>query len=121
MYLFKRSKNFVTKYLCDGTNTKTFWEYPFLTVIAYADDEDIGILQNMDTQICTMYVYGRLGIGMKKKVLGFRRRMVVGTNRGLPINIALLNRWPFGYASQSFNVKQIIGQKYVLVTVLLRG
>ena len=29
------------------------------------------------------------------------------TNRKLPINIALLNRWNFGYCVQSFNVKQM--------------
>ena len=29
------------------------------------------------------------------------------TNRKLPINIALLNRWPFGYTCQSFTVKQM--------------
>ena len=41
-------------------NNKEFLEeYPFLTVIAYAGNEYLGILQNIDTQICTMY-YWRL-------------------------------------------------------------
>lgn len=90
-------------------NNKEFLEeYPFLTVIAYANNEYLGILQNIDTQICTMYVYDRLkDVKDKRKFLELGEEWWWETNRRLPINIALLNRWPFSYTSQSFNVKQM--------------
>ena len=90
-------------------NNKDFLEeYPFLTVIAYAGNEYLGILQNIDTQICTMYVFDRLkDVEHKRQFLALGEEWWWETNRRLPINIALLNRWPFSYTSQSFNVKQM--------------
>ena len=83
-------------------------EYPFLTVIKYADREYLGIVQNIDTQIASMYVYDKLtGKEDKKIFLQLGDEWWWETNRRLPINIALLNRWPFQYAIQSFNVKQL--------------
>ena len=35
-------------------------EFPFLTVIEYAGNEYLGIMQNIDNHIATMYVYDRL-------------------------------------------------------------
>ena len=35
-------------------------EYPFLTVINYAGNEYLGIMQNIDTQIASMYMYERI-------------------------------------------------------------
>lgn len=83
-------------------------EFPFLTVIAYAGNEYLGIIQNIDTQIASMYVYDRLRSAEdKQKFLELGEEWWWETNRKLPINIALLNRWPFTYTSQSFNVKQM--------------
>ena len=83
-------------------------EYPFLTVISYAGNEYIGIMQNIDTQIASMYVYERLKSKEEKSIfLELGEEWWWETNRRLPINIALLNRWPFNYCSQSFNIKQM--------------
>jgi len=83
-------------------------EYPFLTVIKYADREYLGIVQNIDTQIASMYVYDKLTDKEDKKIfLQLGDEWWWETNRRLPINIALLNRWPFQYSIQSFNVKQL--------------
>ena len=91
-----------------NNNEEFLEEYPFLTVISYAGNEYLGILQNIDTQVCTMYVFDRLkDVDHKKKFLELGEEWWWETNRRLPITIALLNRWPFGYASQSFNVKQM--------------
>jgi hypothetical protein len=55
-----------------------------------------------------MYVYDRLkDMEHKRQFLELGEEWWWETNRRLPINIALLNRWPFGYTSQSFNVKQM--------------
>jgi hypothetical protein len=83
-------------------------EYPFLTVINYAGNEYLGIMQNIDTQIASMYMYERIQtIEEKQLFLALGEEWWWETNRKLPINIALLNRWPFGYSSQSFTVKQM--------------
>lgn len=83
-------------------------EYPFLTVINYAGNEYLGIMQNVDTQIASMYMYERIQTLEEKRLfLALGEEWWWETNRKLPINIALLNRWPFGYASQSFTVKQM--------------
>ena len=83
-------------------------QYPFLTVISYAGNEDLGIIQNVDTQIASMYIYERLKTVEEKKLfLDLGDEWWWETNRRLPINIALRNRWPFAYCCQSFNVKQM--------------
>ncbi len=91
-----------------NSNEEFLEEYPFLTVISYAGNEYLGILQNIDTHICTMYVYDRLkSVEHKERFLKLGEEWWWETNRRLPINIALLNRFPFAYTSQSFNVKQM--------------
>jgi len=83
-------------------------EFPFLTVIEYAGNEYLGIMQNIDNQIATMYVYDRIQTNPERqKFLALGDEWWWETNRKLPINIALLNRWPFSYTSQSFNIKQM--------------
>ena len=79
--------------------------YPFLTLINYAEVEYLGILQNVDTQIASMYMYERLrSVEEKARFLKLGEEWWWETNRKLPINIALLNRWPFQYAIQSFSL-----------------
>lgn len=83
-------------------------QYPFLTVISYAGEEYLGIMQNIDAQIASMYMYDRLrSMEEKRLFLQLGEEWWWETNRKLPINIALLNRWPFVHCSQSFNVKQM--------------
>lgn len=88
--------------------SKLLETYPFLTVVSYAGVEFLGIMQNIDTHIASMYVYERLKTVEEKKLfLELGDEWWWETNRRLPINIALRNRWPFNYCSQSFNVKQM--------------
>lgn len=83
-------------------------EYPFLTVIVYSGNEYLGIIQNIDTHIASMYVYDKIReIDAKQKFLELGEEWWWETNRKLPINIALINRWNFQYCVQSFNVKQM--------------
>lgn len=83
-------------------------EYPFLTVVEYAGNEYLGIIQNIDNHVASMYVYDRLNETTEKaKFLELGEEWWWETNRKLPINIALLNRWNFQYCVQSFNVKQM--------------
>jgi len=83
-------------------------QYPFLTVLSYAGNEYVGVMQNIDTQIASMYMFERLEtVGEKQLFLMLGEEWWWETNRQLPINIALLNRWHFQHCIQSFNVKQM--------------
>jgi len=83
-------------------------QYPFLTILEYSGREYIGIVQNIDNHVASLYSYERLRSEEEKKLfLELGEEWWWETNRKLPINIALLNRWPFGYCVQSFNVKQM--------------
>ncbi len=87
---------------------KLLEQYPFLTVIEYAGNEYLGIMQNIDSHVASMYIYDRLADENEKmKFLELGEEWWWETNRKLPINIALLNRWSFGYCVQSFNFKQM--------------
>lgn len=83
-------------------------KYPFLTVVSYADQEYLGIIQNVDTHVASMYVYDRLSDDKRKILfLELGEEWWWETNRKLPINIALINRWQFSDCVMSFNVKQM--------------
>ena len=61
-------------------------EYPFLTVVDYAGKEYLGIIQNIDTHVASMYVYDRL-IEQNEKILFLElgEEWWWETNRKLPI------------------------------------
>ena len=83
-------------------------EYPFLTVIEYAGKEYLGIVQNIDSHVASVYIYERLNDTAERvKFLELGEEWWWETNRKLPINIALLNRWNFAHCVMSFNVKQL--------------
>lgn len=82
--------------------------YPFLTVIAYAGKEYLGVVQNIDSHVASVYIYDRLANKEERvKFLELGEEWWWETNRKLPINIALINRWNFAHCVQSFNVKQM--------------
>jgi len=83
-------------------------EYPFLTVVEYAGKEYLGVVQNIDSHVASIYVYARLQDDKERlKFLELGEEWWWETNRKLPINIALINRWSFAHCVQSFNVKQM--------------
>ncbi len=83
-------------------------KFPFLTIVGYADNEYIGIIQNIDSHIASLYAYDRIHDAEDRKLfLSLGEEWWWETNRKLPINIALINRWPFTYTCQSFSVKQM--------------
>ena len=83
-------------------------EYPFLTVIEYAGKEYLGIVQNIDSHVACVYIYDRLAdTNERVKFLELGEEWWWETNRKLPINIALINRWNFAHCVMSFNVKQL--------------
>jgi len=83
-------------------------EYPFLTVIEYAGKEYLGVVQNIESHVASVYIYERLRHKEERiRFLQLGEEWWWETNRKLPINIALINRWDFAYCVMSFNVKQM--------------
>ena len=67
-----------------------------------------GIVQNIDSHVASVYIYDRLADTKERvKFLELGEEWWWETNRKLPINIALINRWNFAHCVMSFNVKQL--------------
>lgn len=69
-------------------------KYPFITVVMYGNTEYVGIIQNRDKLVTTMYDFGRItDIELKKKFLEFAEVWWWESNRSIPINIFLREEW----------------------------
>lgn len=69
-------------------------KFPFLTVGKYLDQEVVGIIGNSDTQITSIYLYNMLpNDEMKRRFLELGDEWWWETNRQIPINVALKDRW----------------------------
>lgn len=69
-------------------------KYPFITLCVYASTEYIGIIQNQDDAITTIYDFGSIrDLENKKKFLELANIWWWESNRSIPINIFLKNEW----------------------------
>lgn len=82
-------------------------EYPFLTVAVYGKNEYIGIIQNQDANLVSMYVFEEIkDPDMRRLFLEYGAEWWWETNRMIPINIILGRRFqPFRECLRTFNVK----------------
>jgi len=82
-------------------------EYPFLTVAVYGNNEYIGIIQNQDANIISMYVFEDIKEpDLKSIFLEFGAEWWWETNRLIPINIILGSKFhPFRHCLRTFNIK----------------
>ncbi len=68
--------------------------FPFLTLGHYIDQEYLGIIGNSDSQIVSMYVFDMIPTDeLKKLFLELGEEWWWETNRTIPINVALKDRW----------------------------
>lgn len=68
--------------------------FPFLTLGKYLDEEYLGIVGNSDAQITSIYLYNNLpNDAMKKLFLQLGDEWWWETNRQIPINVTLKDRW----------------------------
>ncbi len=70
--------------------------FPFLSMATYSatEEEYIGIINNRDTEITSMYLYNRLhDLDEKKLFLELGEKWWWETNRQIPINISLRSEW----------------------------
>jgi len=69
-------------------------KYPFLTLLKYSNVEYIGIIQNSDDIITTLYDYGSILSPVQKQLfLELADTWWWESNRGIPINIFLKEDW----------------------------
>ena len=68
--------------------------YPFLTLCVYAGEEYVGIVQNRDDIVTTIYDFGSLtDAGVKSLFLELANTWWWESNRSIPINIFLRGEW----------------------------
>jgi len=69
-------------------------KYPFITLCVYASTEYVGIIQNKDDAITTIYDFGSIqNIALKKEFLELANVWWWESNRSIPINIFLRRDW----------------------------
>ena len=83
--------------------------YPFLTYLTYGGNEYIGVIQNLDEVITTIYDYGALRtLEQKQQFLELAETWWWESNRLIPINVFLKTEWsPFRTVVKTMNSKDV--------------
>jgi hypothetical protein len=69
-------------------------KYPFITLCVYATTEYVGIIQNQDDAITTIYDFGAIqDVEIKRQFLELANIWWWESNRTVPINIFLKGDW----------------------------
>jgi len=69
-------------------------KYPFITLCVYASNEYVGIVQNRDDVITTIYDFGTVKDSeQKRRYLDLANTWWWESNRSIPINIFLKQDW----------------------------
>jgi hypothetical protein len=84
-------------------------QYPFITYLTYGGDDYIGIIQNSDEQITTIYDFGSLrSQDQKIKFLTLGEQWWWESNRMIPINVFLKQDWSeFKFSIKTMNSKDV--------------
>ena len=85
-------------------------KYPFITLCVYASSEYVGIIQNQDDAITTIYDFGSIqDLEIKKRFLELANVWWWESNRSIPINIFLKAEWdPFKMYLRTFVNKDLV-------------
>lgn len=85
-------------------------QYPFLTYIVYGGNDYIGVIQNLDEIITTIYDYGALrSVDQKQLFLELAETWWWESNRLIPINVFLKAEWvPFRAVVKTMNSKDVV-------------
>lgn len=84
-------------------------QYPFLSFVTYGGNDYIGIIQNSDELITTIYDYALLkGLEQKTRYLELADQWWWESNRLVPINVFLKQDWvEFRVCLKTFNSKDV--------------
>lgn len=83
--------------------------YPFITYITYGGNDYIGIIQNADEQITTIYDFGTLkDADQKTRFLELGEQWWWECQRTIPINLFLKQDWAeFKFSVKSMNSRDV--------------
>ena len=86
--------------------------YPFISYLTYGGNEYIGIIQNSDEIITTIYDFALLKtLEQKTRYLELADQWWWESNRLVPINVFLKQDWiEFRYCLKTFNSKDVVIQ-----------
>jgi len=84
--------------------------HPFITVCSYANQDYVGIIQNKDDSITTIYDYGSIiDSNVRTRFLELGDTWWWESNRLIPINLFLKEEWlPFKPYLRTFTNKSLI-------------
>jgi hypothetical protein len=84
-------------------------KYPFITLCVYASTEYVGIVQNQDDVVTTIYDFGSImDMENKRRFLELANIWWWESNRQIPINIFLKTEWdPFKSCLRTFVNKDL--------------
>ena len=84
-------------------------KYPFITLCVYSSQEYVGIIQNRDDAITTIYDFGSIvNLEVKQLFLELANVWWWESNRSIPINIFLKKEWePFRVYIRTFANKDL--------------
>ena len=84
-------------------------KYPFITLCVYANQEYVGIVQNRDSTVTTIYDFGLIVDQIEKiTYLDLAAQWWWESNRSVPINIFLKQDWQrFRHTLRTFNNKDL--------------
>jgi hypothetical protein len=93
----------------DNIFTKLTEKYPFITLCLYANTEYVGIIQNRDDAITTIYDFGNItDPELKKLFIDLANDWWWESNHSIPINIYLKSEWlPFKPYLRTFANKDL--------------
>lgn len=92
LQLFSKNKN--SRYMGNNIFEKLTEKYPFITLCVYANAEYVGIVQNRDDSVTTIYDFGAvLDQSDKMEFLELANTWWWESNRSIPINIFLRKDW----------------------------
>lgn len=84
-------------------------KYPFISYVVYGGNEYIGIIQNVDDVLTTVYDFGSLRSEEEKiNFLNLGETWWWESNRTIPINVFLRQDWlPFRYSLKTMNSRDV--------------
>lgn len=84
-------------------------QYPFITLCVYAQVEYVGVIQNRDNAVTTIYDFGSIvEPELKKTFIELANIWWWESNRSVPINIFLKDEWrPFKSFLKTFSNKDL--------------
>jgi hypothetical protein len=93
----------------DNVFSKLSEKYPFITLCTHAGNEYVGIIQNRDDAITTIYDFGSIqNAELKALYLELANTWWWESNRSIPINIFLKGEWDmFRVCLRTFSNKDL--------------